>query len=320
MYPINFTVTGKKICLSLHHNGANSYSFVNGTEIIKFKAKDSEIVATPLCLGNISKDWSVDNMKKTGFNGYVYDFSVDYDAIAVDDFLDIHNYLMKKMNQYNKMLGFIKRCFFTGLAFLSTLTSVNLLSAVPLICISMNNQKCKVRRQIVNVNDEGPVFFPFIIKTNKYSGSGINMNNPYAKLCVPDIVKNLNARAFNLILGTNETRHTEQHETCTGRCRLDASFCNNKQRWNDHKCRCECKERIDKGVCNKGSIWNPSNCECECDKSCDVGEYLDYENCKCRRKLVDKLVEECTKNIDEVKITRMALFEHGNECVCSYTI
>ena len=98
MYSINFTVTGKKFCLSLHYNGANSYLFVNGTEIYKFKAKDSEIVATPLCLGNISKDWSVDNMKKTGFNGYVYDFSVDYDVIAVDDILDIHKYLMKKNN------------------------------------------------------------------------------------------------------------------------------------------------------------------------------------------------------------------------------
>ena len=85
-----------KICLSLRYNGANNYLFANGKEIHKFKAKDSEIVATPLCLGNISKDWSVDNMKKTGFNGYVYDFSVDYDAIAVDDILDIHNYLMKK--------------------------------------------------------------------------------------------------------------------------------------------------------------------------------------------------------------------------------
>ena len=70
--------------------------FVNSTEIYKFKAKDSKIVADPLCLGNISKDWSVDNMKRTGFNGYVYDFSVDYDTIAVDDILDNHNYLMKK--------------------------------------------------------------------------------------------------------------------------------------------------------------------------------------------------------------------------------
>ena len=98
MHSINFTEHNKKFCLSLHYNGANSYLFVNGTEIYKFKAKDSEIVATPLCLRNISKDWSVDNIKKTGFNGYVYDFSVDYNAIAVDDILDIHKYLMKNNN------------------------------------------------------------------------------------------------------------------------------------------------------------------------------------------------------------------------------
>ena len=98
MYSINFTVTKKKFCLSLHYNGANRYLFVNGIEIYKFKAKDSEIVATPLCLGNISKDWSADNMKKTGFNGYVYDFSVDYDATDIDDIKDIHKYLMKKNN------------------------------------------------------------------------------------------------------------------------------------------------------------------------------------------------------------------------------
>ena len=81
----------------MHYNRANSYIFVNGTEIYKFKAKDSEIVATPLCLENISKDWSVDNMKKTGFNGYVYDFSVDYDAIAIDDILGIHKCSMKRI-------------------------------------------------------------------------------------------------------------------------------------------------------------------------------------------------------------------------------
>ena len=98
MYSINFTVTKKKFCLSLHYNEANSYLFVNGTEIYKFKAKDSEIVTSPICLGNISKDWSADNMRKTGFTGYVYDFSVDFDAIAVDDIKYIHKYLMKKNN------------------------------------------------------------------------------------------------------------------------------------------------------------------------------------------------------------------------------
>ena len=96
MYSINFTVPRKKFCLSLHYNGANSYLFVNGTEIIKSKAKDSEILATPLCLGKIRKEFSEDNTKKTELNGYVYDFSVDYDAIAVADILVIHKYLMKK--------------------------------------------------------------------------------------------------------------------------------------------------------------------------------------------------------------------------------
>ena len=113
---------------------------------------------------------------------------------------------------------------------------------------------------------------------------------------------------------TNETRHIKWHETCKFKCRLDASVCNNKQRWNEDKCRCECKELIDKGVCDKGFIWNPSNCECECDKSCDIGEYLDYENCKCRKKLVDKLVEECTENVEEVKLAIVTSAEHENVC------
>ena len=96
IYSTNFAKEETKFCLSLHYNGANSYLFVNGTEIIKFKAKDSEITPYELCLGNISKDWSVDNMKKTGLKGYVYDFSVDYDVISVSDILNIHKYLMKK--------------------------------------------------------------------------------------------------------------------------------------------------------------------------------------------------------------------------------
>ena len=82
----------------MHYNGANSYLFVNGAEMYKFKAKDSEILASPLCLGNISKNWLVDNMKRTGFNGYVYNFSVDYNATDVDDIKDIYKYLMKKNN------------------------------------------------------------------------------------------------------------------------------------------------------------------------------------------------------------------------------
>ena len=98
MYSIDFTVAKKKFCLSLYYNGANSYLFVNGTENYKFRTKDSEIVATPLFLESISKDWSADNMKKTGFNGYVYDFIVDFHATDVDEIKDFHTYLMKKNN------------------------------------------------------------------------------------------------------------------------------------------------------------------------------------------------------------------------------
>ena len=127
----------------------------------------------------------------------------------------------------------------------------------------MNNQKCKVRTEIVNVNSDEPVLYPFSIKTSKYSGSCNNINDPYATMCVSDVVKNLNVKVFNLMSKTNETRHIGWHETCKCKCRLDASVCNNKQRWNDDKYRCKCKELIDKGVCDKRYIWNPSNCECE---------------------------------------------------------
>ena len=97
MYSINFTKVNTKFCLSLHYNGANSYLFVNGTEIHKFTAKDSMIVPNNSCLGNISKNFSASKMKKTGFSGYIYDFSVDYDSIDVEGIKDIHKYLIKKM-------------------------------------------------------------------------------------------------------------------------------------------------------------------------------------------------------------------------------
>ena len=96
MYSINFSATGRKFCLSLHYNGQNIYLFVNGTEMIKFKVKDSELDATLLCLGNISNDFSENEMKKTGLYGTVYEFSVDYGTISVDNTLNIYKYLRKK--------------------------------------------------------------------------------------------------------------------------------------------------------------------------------------------------------------------------------
>ena len=107
---------------------------------------------------------------------------------------------------------------------------------------------------------------------------------------------------------TNEKKHIEWHEECNCECRLDKITCNNKRYWNEDKCRCESKELIDKDVCDKGFIWNPSNCKCECDKSCNIGEYLDYKNCKCRKKLTDKLIDECTEIIEEVKLSEITPF------------
>ena len=113
MYSINFTVSNKKFCWSLHYNGANSYIFVNDTKFYKFKTKDSEIVSRrPICLGNISKNWSIDNMKKTEFSGHVYDFSVGYDAIDVDGIKNINKYLMKKNDIVYKYIKRNIKCFY----------------------------------------------------------------------------------------------------------------------------------------------------------------------------------------------------------------
>ena len=153
------------------------------------------------------------------------------------------------------MFRFVKGIFLSAMIFLGC----NLLSVNSLECVSTSNQECKVRPEIVNLNSNERLFYSFSIKTSKCSGSYNNINYPYAKLCIPDVVRNLNVKVFNLMSRTTETRHIKWHETCKCKCRLDASACNNKQRWNEDKCRCECKELIDKGVCDKEFILNPSH-------------------------------------------------------------
>ena len=125
-----------------------------------------------------------------------------------------------------------------------------------------------------------------------------SINDLYAKLCISDVVDNINVKVFNIMSITNETRYIKWHETCKCKCRLNASLCNNKQCWNNDKCRRKCQELIDKGMCDKRFIWNPSNCRCKYDKLCDAGEYLGYKNCTCRKILIDELVEEFSENVD----------------------
>ena len=171
------------------------------------------------------------------------------------------------------MFRFLKQIFVsTMMLFAWNLSSVNLLK-----CVSMKNQYCKSRLEIVNANSNKSVFHPFSIKTSRCSGSCNSITDPYAKLCVLDIVKNINIKVFNLMSRTNETRHTRWHETCKCKYRLDASVYNSKQRWNKDNCKCECNELIDKAICDKGSLWNPSNCECGCDKSCAVGNIYNMQ-------------------------------------------
>ena len=123
------------------------------------------------------------------------------------------------------MFIFIKKILYIGSLFLSSLVS-----ATPLSCISLKNQECKIRPKIADINSNNPIFYPFSIKINKCSGNCNNINNPYAKICVPDTVKDLNVRVFNLVSRTNETRHIKWHETCKCICRLDEIICNIKQR------------------------------------------------------------------------------------------
>ena len=210
------------------------------------------------------------------------------------------------------MFRFIKQIFISALMYFGNLSNVNSLE-----CVSMKNQECKVRPEIVDINSNNPIFYPFSIKISKCSGNCNNINDPYARICVPDVVKNLNVKVFNLMSRNNEMRHIKWHETWKCICILDKIICKNKQRWNKDKCRCECKELIDKVVCDKGYVCNPSNCEFGCDKSCSIGEYLNYSNCKCRKKLVDPLVEECTKTIEEVKLVNITIEKQNSYYKCS---
>ena len=140
------------------------------------------------------------------------------------------------------MFGFIKKCFFTAMTFFS----YNVLNVNSLECVSMNNQECKARSKIINVNINEPMFYPYSITINRCKGSCNTINAPYAKLCVARTIKSINDKVFNVMSRTNET--------CKYKCRLDASVCNNKQRWNEDKCKYESKELIDKGMCDKGFI------------------------------------------------------------------
>ena len=166
------------------------------------------------------------------------------------------------------------RFFKNAVATITTFFSLPYVNSLE--CTSMINENCMSRSKIIDINNNKAVFYPYSIKVSKCSGSCNNINDLFAKLCVPDSIKNINVKVSNLMSRINETRQIIWHETFKCACKLTSAVCNSRQIWNEDKSRCECKEDlISKMTCDKGYIWNPRNCACEYDKLCDIGQYLD---------------------------------------------
>ena len=163
-------------------------------------------------------------------------------------------------------------------------------------CELVVNQECMPRPKILDVN-EGvgeALFCPYNVLLNKCSGSCDTLDNPVAKLCVPNIIKRVNMKVYNFLKRLNETRNVLWHESCKCVCRLNSSVCNSKQIWNSDTCRCDCNEDF-AGIinCTKGYTWNPSTCKCQCDMWCKPGQYLDHKKCIYKNKLIGNVIEEC---------------------------
>ena len=182
-------------------------------------------------------------------------------------------------------------------------------------CVSAVNQKCMPRPKILDVN-EGvgeALFYPYNVLVNKCSGSCNTLDDPMAKRCVPNIIKNVNMKVYNFLIRLNETRNVLRHESYKCVCRLNSSVCNSKQIWNSDTCRCDCNEDFAVIInCTKGYMWNPSTCACECDMWCKPGQYLDHKNCVCKNKLIRRVIAECTSVINETMMNNVDNKDNDN--------
>ena len=184
----------------------------------------------------------------------------------------------------------------------SVISLFSILKVNTLECLSVINQKCMPRPKILDVN-EGvgeALFYPYNVLVNKCSESCNTLDDPMAKMCIPNVIKRVNMKVHNFLMRLNETRNVLWHESCKCVCRLNSSVCNSKQIWNSDTCSCDCNEDF-AGImtCNKGYRWNPSTCACECDMWCKPGQYLDYKKCVCKNKLIGKVISKCTSLINE---------------------
>ena len=185
-------------------------------------------------------------------------------------------------------------------------------------CVSVTNQECMPRPKILDVN-EGvgeALFYPYNVLVNKCSGSCDTLDNPMAKLCVPNIIKRINMKVCNFLMMLNETCNVLWHESCKCVCRLNSSVCNNKQIWNSDTCKCDCNEDF-AGIinCIKRYMWNPSTCEFQCDMCSKPGQYLGLKNCVCKNKLVGRIIGECTSVINETMMNNVNNKDNDNTII-----
>ena len=165
----------------------------------------------------------------------------------------------------------------------------------------------------VNEGAGEALFYPYNVLVNKCSGSCNTFDDPLAKMCVPNIIKNVNIKVYNFLMILNETRNVLWHESCKCVCRLNSSVCSSKQIWNSDTCRCDCNEDF-AGIinCTKGYMWNPSTCTCECDMWCKPGQYLDHKNCVCKNKLIGRVTVEYTSVINETMMNNKKNIENND--------
>ena len=182
--------------------------------------------------------------------------------------------------------------------------SISLFSIIKtkaLECVSVVNQKCMPKPKILDVNESvgEALFYLYNVLVNKCSGSCNTLDDPMAKICVPNIIKRGNMKVYSFLMRLNETRNVLWHESCKCVCRLNSSVCNSKQISNSDTCRCDCNEDfIGIMTCNKGYMWNSS----QCDMWCKPGQYLDHKNCICKNELIGRVIAECTSIINETMI------------------
>ena len=191
----------------------------------------------------------------------------------------------------------------------------NVLKVNTLESLSVINQKCMPRPKILHVNKGigEALFYPYNVLVNTCSGSCDTLDDPIAKMCVPNIIKNVNMKVHNFLMRLNETRNIFRHESCKCVCRLNSSVCNSKQIWNSDTCRCDCNEDF-YGIinCTKGYMWNPSTCECQRDMWCKPGQYFDHKNCICKNKLIGRIIGECTSLINETMMNNKDNIDNNN--------